>query len=138
MSPKILLTLSAHVRCGYPNIRQTTVFVQIHHDLRGHGFPSVAPAAIGVVHHIPLRLKVHHCSNSQFMLHLYSHMFHLSRAAAEPNAWQHPGGNKHKCIDNLKIHYYYMLNILVLRSSCGGKVGRRRLLASAIGRSTAF
>ena len=98
---KILLTLSAHVRCGYPHIHQATVFVQMHHGLWGHGFRSVAPAATGVVHYIPLRLEVHDCSNSQFMLHLYSHMFHLSRAAAQPNTWQHPEDNEQECMNNL-------------------------------------
>lgn len=90
--PKIRLTLSAHVRCGHPHVHHATVFVQVHHGLRGHVFRRVASAAVGVVHHVRLCLEVHHCSNAQFVLHLDCHMFDLSRAAAEPDSWEHPAG----------------------------------------------
>lgn len=98
MSLKILPTFSAHVPCGYPDISQATLSVQIHHDIWSHRFCTAASAATGVVYHIPLRLEVHHSSDSQFMLHLYCHVFHLSRTAAEPDTGQHPEG--HKRINN--------------------------------------
>lgn len=91
---RIILTLSAHVRRGHPHIYQAAVIVQMDHGVWSHGFIWVAPAAMGVVHHIPFCLKVHHCSNTQFMLQLDSHMFYLSWTAAQPNPWQHPGGNE--------------------------------------------
>lgn len=93
--PKILPTFGAHVRRGYPDISQATLSVQIHHDLWSHRFGAAASAATGVVYHIPLRLEVHHSSDSQFMLHLYCHVLHLSRTAAEPDTGQHPEGHKH-------------------------------------------
>lgn len=72
----------------------------MHHDLRGHVFLRVAPAATGVVHQVQLRLEIHHSRDPQFILHLYSHMFHLARAAAQPDAWQYPGANEHMQLRN--------------------------------------
>lgn len=109
-TPKFLLTFSAHVWCGDPNIHQTTFFVQIHHDLWSHRFCAVTSAATGVVHHIPLCLEIHHGSYSQFVLHFYRHMFHLSRTTAKPDTWQHPGG--HKYINNtLFLDVSYTVNL---------------------------
>lgn len=102
-----ILTLSAHVRCGHPHVHYTTVFVQMHHGLWGHGLPGITPAARGVVHHIPLCLEVHYCSDAQLVLQLDCHVFYLSRAAAQPNTRQYPERNKEGSINHLFLYLMY-------------------------------
>lgn len=85
------LTLCAHVRCREPHVHQTRVLMQARHGLWGHDLCRVAPASVRVVQHVPLCLEVHHGGDAQFVLHLYGHVLHLARAAAQPHPLQHPG-----------------------------------------------
>lgn len=81
-----MLTCGAHVQRRHPDVGQAFLLVQLHHSVWGHGF-GVAVTAGGVLYNIPLGLEVHYGRNAQLVLQLDSHVFHLTRAATQPEIW---------------------------------------------------
>ena len=81
-----MLTCGAHIRRRHPDVGQAFLLVQLHHSVWRHGF-GVAVTARGILYNIPLSLEVHYSCNTQLMLQLDGHVFHLPRAATQPEIW---------------------------------------------------
>lgn len=77
---------SAHVRCWHPDVDQAFFLVELNHSVWCHGF-WVAVTSRGILHNIPFCLEIHYSCNPQLVLQFDGYMFHLARAATQPDIW---------------------------------------------------